>query len=152
MILLATIAACILSSTRLFAQPSEPAVSFDVASVKANATQEPAAIEITPTRLSIHNTDLGHLIMRAYNVAERQFASTGSWLPILTGRYDVEAKASAPVTRAESELSASVQRIQGPGSGSGATDQWRGSEFRQEECRPTASLLSLTGAACAQSA
>jgi uncharacterized protein (TIGR03435 family) len=39
--------------------------------------------------------------MRAYNVAERQFTSVGSSLPILTGRYDIEAKAPHPATRAE---------------------------------------------------
>src|SRR5689334_11157043 len=74
---------------------------FEVASVKPNATREPGSFEIAPERLSVHNSDLGHLIMRAYNIAERQFASVGSYLPILTGHYDIEAKAPAPAARTD---------------------------------------------------
>ena len=93
----------ILGLAALFAQQRGPAtpLAFEVASVKSNAAGEPATFEITPTRLSVHNTDLGHLIMRAYNIAERQFASVGSWLPVLTGRYDIEAKSPTPANRAE---------------------------------------------------
>jgi beta-lactamase regulating signal transducer with metallopeptidase domain len=57
MILLATagliavaspIAVGVLGSPRLLAQQSEPAIAFEVASVKANATREPGTLEITP--------------------------------------------------------------------------------------------------------
>lgn len=81
------------------AQPAT--VSFEVASVKSNSSPDPAAFEITPGRLSIRNTDLGHPIMRAYGLSERNFASVGGYLPVLTGRYDIDARAAQPAGPAE---------------------------------------------------
>jgi uncharacterized protein (TIGR03435 family) len=77
-------------------------VSFEVGSVKASTTGAVGGtFEIAPERLSIRNADIGHVIMRAYSISERQFASVGKWLPILTGRYDIDAKAPHSVSRAD---------------------------------------------------
>jgi uncharacterized protein (TIGR03435 family) len=77
-------------------------VSFEVGSVKASTGRAAGgAFEITHERLSIRNMDIGHAIMRAYSISERQFASVGKWLPILAGRYDIDAKAAHSVSRAD---------------------------------------------------
>lgn len=86
----------------LAAQPA--AVSFEVASVKTNAGRESQVFEVTPRRLSIRNADLGHIIMRAYNLAERNFASVGSYLPLLLEHYDIDARAAHPAGRTEMML------------------------------------------------
>jgi uncharacterized protein (TIGR03435 family) len=79
------------------------APSFEVASVKANQSNEPAAFEITPQRLTFRNYQIGRVIMRAYNASERQFSAPAATplLAILTGKYDIDAKAPHPASRAE---------------------------------------------------
>jgi uncharacterized protein (TIGR03435 family) len=72
---------------------------FEVASVKANYSDDRGSFEVSTAgdRLSVRNTYLGIIIMRAYNFDESQFAVPTPQL--LRARFDVEAKAEHPVSR-----------------------------------------------------
>ena len=83
-------------------QGPEPAPrSFEVASVKANNSEGRGSFEISPAgdRLTIKNTFLGVMIMRAYNVDEMMFTTPTP--PLLRERFDLDAKAAHPVSRAD---------------------------------------------------
>jgi uncharacterized protein (TIGR03435 family) len=74
--------------------------AFEVASVKANKSESARhlSFEVSPQRLSAHNTFFGMLIMRAYGIDETQFPKGSA--PLLE-RYDVDAKTDHSVSRAE---------------------------------------------------
>jgi uncharacterized protein (TIGR03435 family) len=73
--------------------------NFEVASVKANYSDGRGSFEISTAgdRLSVRNTYLGVIIMRAYNIDESQF--TASTPQLLRTRFDIEAKADHSVSR-----------------------------------------------------
>jgi len=98
------IALCIASAPGIHAQQREtPATrAFDVASIKANkGDTSPSEFSIGVDRLTAKNAYLGILIMRAYNVDENQLPTN---VPLLLERYDVDAKAEHPASRAEMML------------------------------------------------
>ena len=87
--------ACLLSLTAscLFAQPAEPRVAFDVASIKpAEAPKSPGVrvgMSIDKAQVHFSNVSLRDMIMRAYSV--RTYQVTGpDWLNSV--RFDVVAK------------------------------------------------------------
>lgn len=86
-------------------QGPEPARrSFEVASVRANNSEGRGSFELSPAgdRLTIRNTFLGVMIMRAYNIDETMFTSPSP--PLLRERFDIDAKAAQPVSRGEMML------------------------------------------------
>ncbi len=98
------IAIGVLGPARLFAQQREPAatLAFEVASVKLNRSgAREGSFQFSPggERLTVRNTFLGVIIMRAFEVDELQF--TRPTPPLLRERYDLDAKADHPVSRAE---------------------------------------------------
>jgi len=78
---------------------------FDVASVKRNtSTDRGGAMEFAPDRLRISNLQLADVVMRAYSLSQQQFsfdeAHRKALLQILGEKYDIDAKAAQPSTRA----------------------------------------------------
>jgi uncharacterized protein (TIGR03435 family) len=68
--------------------------SFEVASIKANKVRNAdGSFRMSPERLSAHNTFLGVLIMRAYQIDQSQFSKVSE--PLLE-RYDVDARTDRP--------------------------------------------------------
>jgi uncharacterized protein (TIGR03435 family) len=98
------IALCIAGSPGVHGQQREtPAThSFDAASIKTNKGDTgPSVFSVGVDRLTARNTFLGVLIMRAYNVDETQLPTN---VPLLLERYDIDAKAERPASRAEMML------------------------------------------------
>jgi uncharacterized protein (TIGR03435 family) len=98
------IAICIASAPGIHGQQRETPAdrSFDVASIKANkGDTRPSDFSVGVDRLTARNTFLGILIMRAYNVDETQLPTN---VPLLLERYDIDAKAERPGSRAEMML------------------------------------------------
>jgi uncharacterized protein (TIGR03435 family) len=82
----------------------QPAPSFEVASIRLNKNaDEKGAMEFPPggERFAATNVPLSLLIATAYGVTIPQFSWQNSALPVLSERYDVQAKADHPVSRAE---------------------------------------------------
>jgi uncharacterized protein (TIGR03435 family) len=85
------------------------APAFDVASVKRNtSTDRGGAMEFGPGRLRVNNLELADIVMRAYSLSQQQFsfdeAHRKALLPILLEKYDIDAKASRPSTRAAMKI------------------------------------------------
>jgi uncharacterized protein (TIGR03435 family) len=82
----------------------QPAPSFEVASIRLNNNAgEKGNIEFAPggERFAATNVPLSLLIVTAYNVTLPQFSWQNSALPVLSERYDIQAKAEHPVSGAE---------------------------------------------------
>jgi uncharacterized protein (TIGR03435 family) len=83
--------------------------SFEVASVKASQGDGRDLFEISPggDRLTIRNTFLGVILMKALNFDEPQFTMPTS--PLLRDRFDIEAKVDGSASR--SEMMLMLQRL-----------------------------------------
>lgn len=80
-------------------QPAGP--SFEVASVRLHRNAgEKGNMEFAPggERFAATNVPLSLLIATAYNVTLPQFTGQNSALPVLSERYDIQAKAEHPVS------------------------------------------------------
>jgi uncharacterized protein (TIGR03435 family) len=82
----------------------QPAPSFEVASIRQNKNAgEKGDMEFAPggERFTATNVPLSLLIVTAYHVTLPQFSWQDSAFPVLSERYDIQAKADHPVSRAE---------------------------------------------------
>jgi uncharacterized protein (TIGR03435 family) len=82
----------------------QPAPFFEVASIRLNKNAgEKGNMEFAPggERFAAINVPLSLLIATAYNVTLPQFSWQNSALPVLSERYDIQAKAEHPVSGAE---------------------------------------------------
>ncbi len=82
----------------------QPAPSFEVASIRQNKNAgEKGNMEFAPSgeRFAATNVPLSLLIVTAYHVTIPQFSSQDSAFPVLSERYDIQAKAEHPVSPAE---------------------------------------------------
>jgi uncharacterized protein (TIGR03435 family) len=77
------------------ADSSKP-LAFEVASIKLTKTQGTSLFLLYPSRLSVTNTRLPGLIMRAYRLQPDQLAGGPSW--INSDGFDVEARAAENVS------------------------------------------------------
>ena len=85
--------------TALTAQQDAPA--FEVASIKPNVSTNAGVIQTNPNgRLTVTNTSLRALILRAYGIHDSQLMGAPSW--IATERFDVNARTAAPPARGPS--------------------------------------------------
>ncbi|HUK34987.1 MAG TPA: TIGR03435 family protein [Vicinamibacterales bacterium] len=71
-------------------------VAFEVASIKPTKTQGTSLLLLYPGRLSITNTRVAGLIMRAYRLQAEQLAGGPSW--INSEAFDIEARAPGNVS------------------------------------------------------
>lgn len=83
---------------------SQPAPSFEAASIRLNKSSKGGGnVEFLPggERFSATNVPLGALVQIAYNLSNPQCSCQSSLLPVLSERYDIRAKAEHPVEAGE---------------------------------------------------
>jgi uncharacterized protein (TIGR03435 family) len=138
-------------------QRPEPARrSFEVASVRANDNEGRGSFDISPAgdRLTIRNTFLGVMIMRAYDIDETMFTTPTP--PLLRERFDIDAKAAHRVSRGEMMLllqtlllerfSLKFHRETRQVSGYGLTIAKGGPKLKQHDGEPAADCKHRMGA------
>src|SRR5215831_6918381 len=96
-------ALCFIAAVHLISGASAEQ-NFEVASVRVSQGDGRGVFEISPggDRLTIRNTFLGVIIMRAFHIDEPQFTMPSP--PLLRDRFDIEAKVSGHASRSEMML------------------------------------------------
>ncbi len=92
----------VFSASVALCQPPVP--SFEAASIRLNKSSKGgASLDFPPggERFAATNVPLSLLIATAYNVTIPQFAWRNPAFPVLSERFDIQAKAERPVSRAE---------------------------------------------------
>lgn len=76
---------------------------FDIASIKADDSNERRNVKWDPDTLTIVNLPLANIMFQAYELAPWQY-DFNKFLPLFTQRYDIVAKASGRASRHELQL------------------------------------------------
>jgi uncharacterized protein (TIGR03435 family) len=106
----ALIVVAILAAAPGFGRFSAQAPAFDVASIKPSLATADSAIQANPNgHLTVTNTSLRALILRAYGLHESQLLAAPEW--IATERFDVDARVEMPPRNGPNALMPLLQAL-----------------------------------------
>jgi uncharacterized protein (TIGR03435 family) len=95
---------------RLPAMPANANPSFEVATIKPSAPDEPGKLfSVRGDRFTTINTTLSDLIKFAYDVQDKQILNGPDWMP--TDKFDIAAQPDIPGTPSSAQLKSMVQKL-----------------------------------------